>query len=227
MPDIFEGLDLSPEQQRELETLRKGFAVYNDMVQDKEVRLPLLRRMKAKYPNLNISVPEDDIAAPLIKPIEERIAAIETRDNETLKQIDEKQEKLNQTLAAFEQQRKDEADIRDLGSKIDSAVKKYRFTDEGRAALIEHMKSTNTSDPDTAGAYLVQHMERPQPVTPNGLAPEQARAHGAPDIDLFRVATGQTDDDLKLLHGTPKQQDQWMRQEIDKILAEGIGQEAA
>lgn len=221
MADIFEGLDLTPEQRREIETLRKGFFLYNDMVQDPETRLPLLRRMKTKYPQLQISVPEDDIAEPLLKPLKEELAAVKTGHEETLKAIDERKTAIEQIVEKFAQDRKDEQDVSELSKKIDAAARHYRFTDEGKAALVEHMKSTNTSDPMTAGAYLVQNMERPAPVTSNGLAPEMARHAGAPDVDLFQLATGQTPDDMKLLHSNnPKDRDRWMLNEVNKVLAE-------
>lgn len=218
MPDTFDGLDLTPEQQRELATLRRGFALFNEILDDPEVGTPLKRKLEQKDPNLKFKYVED-IAAPIIKPIQDKLAALETDQTETLKKIDEGKTAIETIINDFKKERADERDVNDLKSKIEAAKRHYRFTDEGVAALIEHMRATNTGDPMTAGAFLVQNMERPEPVTSNGLAPEQARRNGAPDVDLFRVPSAD-DDSMKLLHSGPKGAEKWMQQEIDKIIAE-------
>jgi len=221
MPDVFEGVDLTPDQQRELATLRKGYFLLDKLMVDPAHGTATKRALKAIDPSLGIVVPED-VAEPLIAPIRQEIEALKTDHTATLAALDERKTAIEQIVENFNQSRKDEKEVGDLQAKIDSAAKKYRFTDEGKAALIEHMRATNTSDPDTAGAYLVQNMERPSPTTSSGLAPEMARRNGAPDVDLFQLATGQSDDDLKLLHGTPKDQERWMSNEINKVLAEGL-----
>lgn len=226
MADVFEGLDLTPEQKVELQTLRRGYSLLDKMMTDPAHGTATKRALKAIDPSLSIVIPED-VAEPLIAPIREEVASLKTGREETLKALDEKKAAIEQVIENFNQTRKDEKEVADLQSKIDASVRKHRFTDEGKAALIEHMRATNTSDPDTAAAYLIQNMERPAPTTNSGLAPEMARRNGAPDVDLFHLATGQTADDLKRLHGTPKEQEQWMNDEINKIIAEGIGQEAA
>ena len=221
MADIFEGAELSPEQQREIDTLRKVNAFANSLTADPKIGLALRRRLRELNPDAKVAIPEDDIAEPLLAPIREELTALKGNHEETLKAIDEKKSAIEKVVEDFRTEQKDAKEVGDLQRKIDSTVKKHRFTDEGKAALIEHMRTTNTSDPDTAAAYLIQNMEKPAPVTSNGLAPEQARRNGAPDIDLFQVATGQDDESLKLLHSGPKGADQWMQQEIAKIIAEG------
>jgi hypothetical protein len=221
MPDPFEGVEFTPEQKNELLLLRRGFALLNSVSGDVDVR----RKLRAANPTAGISVPEDDIAEPLLKPLRERLDAIQTDHTETLAKIDEKTAAFDSKVAEWEQKHRDAADLGDLQKKIAAAAKHYRFTDEGTTALIEHMKTTGTADPMTAGAYLVQNMERPAPVAETGLAPEQARRNGAPDVDLFNISTGQDDESMKLLHSGPKGAEKWMQTEINKIIAEG--QEAA
>lgn len=222
MPDPFEGIEFTPEQQRELNLLRQGFSLLNSISGDVDVR----RKLRAANPTAGIAIPEDDIAEPLLKPIRERLDALAPDIEEKLKKVEEGKAAIDEKIAAFDQRQKDAADLGDLQKRIDQAAKHYRFTDEGRTALIDHMKTTGTADPMTAGAYLVQNMERPAPVAESGLAPEAARRNGAPDLDLFHVATGHDDESLKLLHSqNPKDRDRWMMNEINKIVAEG--QEAA
>jgi hypothetical protein len=220
--DIFDGAELSPEQQREIDTLRRVNAFANSLTADPKIGLALRRRLRELNPDAKVAIPEDDIAEPLLAPIREELTQLKGNHEETLKAIDEKKSAIDKVIEDFRTEQKDTREVGDLKRKIDAAAAKYRFTDEGRAALIEHMKATNTSDPDTAGAYLVQHMDKPAPVTSNGLAPEQARRNGAPDIDLFQLATGETDDTMKLLHSpNPKDRDRWMMGQIDNIIAEG------
>lgn len=221
MSDPFEGVEFTPEQKNELTLLRRGFALLNSVSGDVDVR----RKLREKNPNAGIQVPEDDIAEPLLKPLRERLDAIQTDHTETLQKIDEKTAAFDAKVAEFDQKQKDAADLGDLQKKIAAAARHYRFTDEGTTALIEHMKTTGTADPMTAGAYLVQNMERPAPVAETGLAPDAARRNGAPDVDLFHIATGQDDESMKLLHSGPKGAEKWMQGEINKIIAEG--QEAA
>jgi hypothetical protein len=219
MADVFDGIELTPEQKAELATLRRGYFLLDKLMTDPAHGTSTKRALKAVDPSLNIVVPED-VAEPLIAPIKQEIDALKTSHAETLAAIDEKKTAIEQVVENFNKTRQDEKEVTDLQGKIDAAARKYRFTDEGKAALIEHMRATNTSDPDTAGAYLVQHMERPAPTAATGIAPEMARRNGAPDVDLFQLATGQTNDDLKLLHGTPKEQERWMTNEINKVIAE-------
>ena len=221
MADIFEGVEFSPEQQRELDTLRRGFAFANSLTADPKIGLPLRRRLRELNPEARIAIPEDDIAEPLLAPIREELTALKGSHDETLKAIDEKKTAIEKIVEDFQQQQKDTSEVSDLRRKIEATATKHRFTDEGRAELVKVMKETNTPDPEIAAGYMLQNMEKPAPVTSNGLAPEQARRNGAPDIDLFQVATGQDDDSLKLLHSGPKGADQWMQQEIQKIIAEG------
>lgn len=221
--DPFEGVELSPEQQAELATLRRGWWALNGMVSDPKNGVTARRLLKTQKGFEHIVVPED-VAAPFVAQVDEKLEAFKTDHTQLLDKITEAAKTVDEKISAFDQREKDRADIADLGSKIDAAVRHYRFTNEGRDALIQHMKDTNTPDPMTAGAFLVQNMERPQPAASNGMAPEVARANGAPDVDLFSVAGSRTEDldeSLRLLHGTPKQQDLWMRREIDKVLAEG------
>jgi hypothetical protein len=222
MADIFEGVELTPEQQRELATLRAGYARLEGLITDPKTGTATKRLMRQKFTDLNIPIPEDDIAAPLVAAVEEKITATNTKAEEALAKIAAAEAGLLAKIAERDQQATDQRDLQKIENSIENAVKKYRFTDEGKAALIKHMMETNTPDPDTAGAYLVQHMEKPAPVASNGLAPAEARRNGAPDVDLFNLATGQTDESMKLLHGSPKQQEQWMTNEINKVIEEGI-----
>lgn len=224
MADPFEGIEFTPEQQHELAVLRNGFALLNQIVSDPKTATPAKRLIRQIKPDMNVVIPEDDIAEPLLAPIREQVTTLQTKHEEVLKALDEKTAAFDQKLTEREQKEKDTDDLRDLQKRIDEAAKHYRFTDEGRAALIEHMKTTGTPDPMTAGAYLIQNMERPAPVASNGLAPEMARRNGAPDVDLFQVATGHDDESLKLLHAKPEQ---WMSKEINNILAEQAGRDAA
>ena len=221
MADIFDGVDLSPDQQRELTTLRAGYARLEGLITDPKTGTATKRLMRQKYTDLNIPIPEDDIAAPLVAAVEEKITATNAKAEEALTKIAEAEKSLLDKLAERDQKETDTRDLRNLESSIDKAVKHYRFTDEGKATLIKHMQETSTPDPMTAGAFLVQNMEKPQPVAANGMASAEAIRNGAPNVDLFALATGQTDDDMKMLHGSPRQRDQWMQNEINKVIEEG------
>ena len=220
MADIFDGLELTPEQQREIATLRRGYTLLNQVIDDPNIRAPLRRRLNEINPDLKLPVPED-IAEPLLAPIRAELETVKTNHTETLAKIEEGKTALQTIVDEFKQTQKDASDVGDLKKKIDAAAKHYRFTDEGVQELVKHMQATGTSDPMTAGAFLVQNVEKPAPMSETGLAPAQARANGAPDVDLFHLATGQTDDDLKLLHSGPRGADKWMMNEVSKILAEG------
>jgi hypothetical protein len=219
MADIFEGVELTPAQKQELATLRAGFALVDRLTQDQKVGLDVKRRLRELHPEMNVRIPEDDIAEPMLKPVREQVTTLQTQLNELGEKFKETTTALETAKTEDEQRRTDQKALTELEKSIDAASRKYRFTDEGKAALIEHMKTTGTSDPDTAGAYLVQHMEKPSPATSNGMAPEQARRNGAPDVDLFQVATGHDDESLKLLHTKPLD---WMNKEVSKIIAEGV-----
>ena len=221
MADIFEGVDLTPDQQRELTTLRAGYARLEGLITDPKTGTATKRLMRQKYTDLNIPIPEDDIAAPLVAAVEEKITATNAKAEEALTKIAEAEKSLLDKLAERDQKETDTRDLRNLESSIDKAVKHYRFTDEGKATLIKHMQETSTPDPMTAGAFLVQNMEKPQPVAANGMASAEAIRNGAPNVDLFALATGQTDDSMKMLHGSPRQRDQWMQNEINKVIEEG------
>lgn len=225
MGDPFDGIEFTPEQQRELQTLRNGFNLLNTLVSDPKTATPMKRLWRQIDPKANLQIPEDDIAEPLLAPVREKMTALETAVDEKGKALDEKLAALEAKTVEREQKDRDAADLADLNKNIEKAVRHYRFTDEGRSALITHMRETNTSDPMTAGAFLVQNMERPAPIAANGLAPEQARRNGAPDVDLFQLATGQDDESMKALHGSPRERDRWMMNEVAKVMAEG--QEAA
>jgi hypothetical protein len=217
MPDPFEGIEFTPAQMQELSVLRQGFSLLNQIVSDPKTATPAKRLIRQVKPDSNLMIPEDDIAEPLLQPLRQEIESLKTNHAETLEKIEKASLGFDEKVSAFEQKQKDQSDIADLGKKIDAAVKHYRFTDEGRGALIDHMKTTGTPDPMTAGAFLVQNIERPASIVATGLAPEQARRNGAPDLDLFQVATGHDDESLKLLHTKP---DRWMETEILKIQAE-------
>jgi hypothetical protein len=220
MADIFDGLELNADQQRELATLRRGYAMLNQVIDDPDIRAPLRRKLNEKNPDLRLPIPED-IAEPLLAPIRAELETVKTNHAETLTKIEEGKTALQTIIDEFKQGQKDAADVGDLRNKIEAAARHYRFTDEGKQELVKHMQATSTSDPMTAGAYLVQNMEKPAPMSESGLAPAQARVNGAPDVDLFHLATGQTDDDLKLLHSGQRGQDKWFANEVNKILAEG------
>lgn len=222
MADVFEGVELTPAQKAELDTLRNGYAIVNELWNDGATGLAMKRRLKEKHPDANIVIPED-IAEPLLQPLRADIDAVKTNHTETLEKIAAAAKEVDDKIATFNQTQQDAKDLGDLQSRIDAACRHYRFTGEGRDALIKHMQETNTSDPMTAGAYLVHNIDQPpEPSRPNGMAHPQAIANGAPDVDLFSLATGQTDDDLKLLHSGPRGADKWFNNQVTKILAEPV-----
>jgi hypothetical protein len=218
MASVFDGLDLDEKQQAELATLQRGFKAFNELVEDPQTALAVKRKLREKHPEWNIRIPEDDIAEPLLKPIREQVAGVDTKVTEALTKLDEKAAAIDAKLAERDQKDKDNHDLGKLQSSIEGTVKKHRFTDEGKAALIKHMMDTSTSDPETAAAYLLQNMERPSPVSSNGSAPAEAIRNGAPNVNLFELATGHDDESLKLLHTKP---DQWMLKEVQKVIDEG------
>ena len=219
MADIFEGVDLTPQQRQELDTLRRGYQLADKIIKDNQVGLAVKRRLRETDPSLNITIPEDDIAEPLLKPVREQVSTLETKLTELQGQLAEKSTALDTKFAEDEQRRRDQDDLAKLQSSIESTVRKHRFTDQGRTELINHMKATNTSDPDTAAAYLLQNMEKPAPVASNGIASPEARRNGAPDVDLFQLATGHDDESMKLLHSNPQK---WMQMETQRVIDEGI-----
>lgn len=219
MADIFEGVELTPEQQRELVTLRSGYATLEGLLVDGKTAAPLKRLLRQKYPDRPIAIPEDDIAAPLVAAVEEKIAATNTKLDESLKVLAEKQEAFEKQQAERIQKQQDTSDLADLEGKINATVKNRRLTDVGKELLVKTMMERGVHDPEVVADHMLQNMEKPAPVASNGLAPAEARRNGAPDVDLFQVATGHDDESMKLLHKNP---DKWMMQEAQKVIDEGI-----
>lgn len=147
---------------------------------DVEVRNKVRAHVKQQFPN--VQLPTDEIE-PLVAPLR--------AENEALK------ERFAKLEAAEAERAKADADrnaLNAMAGQLETAVKEYNLTDDGRAKMIERMSQTgNYSDPAAAAAWVASKVPPPPPPVP-GWAPQ--------NMNLFGSA--EKDDQFASLHKNPE-----------------------
>lgn len=121
----------------------------------------MLMRRAIKELHPDVSIPEIDVAAPIVAGV-----------NDALK-------KLNDRLAATEaenkklrQERDDEAEDAKFWKNFDKVAKARGYTEQGREDLIKVMKDKKIPDPEVAAAYL-DGTVKAKPIEPSGFKPKR------------------------------------------------------
>jgi hypothetical protein len=196
MPDIFDGVELSPEQQQMMAILKRAHTLFNSLYDHPEHGVVFKKALKAVDPTLQI--PDIDVAEKYAGPLNEKLTALE-----------EKNTKLETELQKDREERTNQAQLGDLSKKIGEAQKRYRLTDDGMKAAIDRMKETGNPDPFAAAAWVVSEIEPAKPV-------QTGSNFGPMDANVLDIK-GSDDADRKLLHNDP---DRWFNQTVDKMLTD-------
>lgn len=150
---------------------------------------------KAKWPD--ISIPDDQLN-PLVKPLEEKAAALQARIDAM-----EKEQKDREKAAAEAQGQKD------MEARLEAARKKYALTDDGFDKMVSRMKEThNYEDAEAAAAWVTDNNPPPKPTSGPSWATQR--------LDLF--GTQSKDENMKMLHNDP---DRWFDAAVAEVLSEG------
>lgn len=129
------------------------------------------------------------VAATKAAIVEPEVARLEN----DLKASKEQLAKALERLDARDKKEADDKAFSDMKSSVDSAVKKFGLTEEGKNLLLDRMKETgNYTDPEAAAALIVhQH----PPISPSpSWAPHNADYYG----------TKKKDENFELLHKDPE-----------------------
>lgn len=166
----------------------------NDLWDDAELGPKVRAKAKEKWPETRI--PEDQVN-PLVKPLEEKAAALQARIDAM-----EKEQKDREKAAAEAQGQKD------MEARLDAARKKYALTDEGFDKMVSRMKETqNYLDAEAAAAWVTDNNPPPKPTSGPTWATKR--------VDIFgRETAGES---LKRLHSDP---DRWVEDTIGEVLRE-------
>lgn len=168
-----------------------------------EDRLTFMRAARDIEPGIRI--PEDDIAAPLIAPLQEQIEALRAQNAKF------EERETARTVAA--QNAEAESELQRLLGNIQ---KKHRLNDEGMRLTIERMKALGSMDADGAALAVLRDHHTPDMAGSGNMAP------GA--VDVFGYNQAADDESIKALHANPEK---WFDKECEKVLEEFRTGEAA
>jgi hypothetical protein len=154
-----------------------------------------------------IKVPDIELADEVAKPINDRIATLEAENK-----------KLRDEIVADKQKLKDDADLRDINTRIDEVVRKRRLTEDGRKGLIETMQKRQIADPDAAALVYLESLPKPDAQKPSAILPQRMGQFTNPREPFF----GADEDKVKKFMAEPEAA---ADEEIARILNEA--QEAA
>lgn len=202
MPDEPNG-DLVSISKADLATLQKSYGLLNKLWDDPNHGAAVKRAAKTIDPSLRI--PEIDVAEPLLKPLNEKLAALEAKDTER-----------DAVIAALKQEREDEKAVEKLGKTLGAAQKRYRLTDEAMTEVKKRMMETGNPDPMSAAAYIVSEIEPAKVVNGSNFAPQ--------DLNVFGMDGAAEDDSTKRLHNDPMK---WLDRAVPEIMAEFDQDQAA
>lgn len=171
---------------------------------DPNVRNSVRKAAKDKYPD--VTLPVDEIE-PLLTPLR--------AENKDLRDAIEKLQKDNEERSKKESEQQT---FRQMESQVDSAVREYGLTDEGKAKMLERMKETgNYTDPVAAAAWVAS--KAPPPAQPNPTWAPQS-------MNLF--GSQEKDEQFAALHRNPEKylDDQLIEfvKNPDKYVADTFGQ---
>lgn len=159
-PDPNETVEITRGQ---LAMLQRGHSLLDKLYSSKETGTAFKRLAKTADPEGKlIKVPDIDIADEFAKPINDKLAALE-EDNK----------KLRTSIEEDKKQRKDDADLFDINTRIDLVVKKRGLTDEGRKGLIKTMQDRQIADPDAAAAVYLESIPKPDSQRPSSILPQR------------------------------------------------------
>ena len=169
-------------EEGDLQTFQRAYVLLNKLYGDADAGMPIKRAIKRLVPDATI--PEIDIAEPLLAPVNEKLTAAEKRSQDLADRIDK-----------MEQERKDRDDTDALRATAETVQKQYRLTDEGMQKVFSRMKEKNNPDIEAAAAYVISQQPKTAPTGSSGLLPSSMNLFGAGEED--------SDEKVKLLHKDP------------------------
>jgi uncharacterized protein (DUF885 family) len=174
----------------------RALAALNQMWAHPEHGLAVKKAYKALYPTA--SIPEVDAPEIVLKPALEEVAAVKTAVTS-----------LTERLDAMQVDRTNERESATLASSIDAAVKRYNFTPEGKATLIEQMKERQNPDAMSVAAWIASEIPRPAPATSSSFAPQSFTAAG--------LEAEVAEESMKALDANPVK---WFDQQVAGMLSD-------
>ena len=192
----------------QLANLRAAGALLDTLAGDstkwpnRAAQLEFLRAAKKIAPA--IRVPEDDIAAPLLEPINAQLAA--------LKEQNRLLEERESARALAAQNAEAESELQKLLGRVQ---KKRNLNEKGVELVIERMKKTGSMDADAAALAVIEENYVPDPIGAGHMAP------GA--VDVFHYNSGD-EASIKALHANPEK---WFDDQVAQMIDEFRRGEAA
>lgn len=147
----------------DLANLQRAKKLLGDLYADKDQGATVRRALKKIDPSLQIP---DEVADAYAEPLRKENAELK-------KTLDALSKRVDDDAAS----RKDEADLASLNRSIDSAVKKHKLTEEGRAGLIKVMQDRQIADADAAALVFKETLPKSGPT----------RAHTGPLPSAFNL----------------------------------------
>ena len=154
--------------QADLTVMQNAYNTLNAMWTNKDHATDFKRLLKKVKPDTNI--PELDITDRYVKPLEEKLTALETENQKTRKELEDDRKA-----------RKDEKDLSDVYGKIDVVVKKRGLTDEGRAGMIKVMQDRQIADPEAAALIYLDGLPKTKVTKAGGVLPSAMNMFGVDD----------------------------------------------
>jgi hypothetical protein len=122
--------------------------LFEKLFKDPELGVAIRQRAKAEFPD--IVIPEDTLT-PLVTPLQKQL--------ETMAKT---QQELIDKLAKRENEDLERSMLDSMKSRVDAAVAKFSFTEEGRAKLLKLMEeSGNFNNPEQAAALIAHTNPKP------------------------------------------------------------------
>ena len=154
------------------------------LLDDPKDGLSFKRKIKEKYPNANL--PDVAIIDQASAPIMEELTATKAR-------TDALEKAFNEYRASAEGE-KAEAHLR---SSLDDVQRKYSFTDEKMAEVVETMRTKNLAHaPDAAAALVAETLPKAAPMG-------SASSMRTPKLDVFGLNSSKADEKWDQLHEQP------------------------
>jgi hypothetical protein len=175
----------------QLAQLQRGYSLLDKLYSGKDTSTAFKRMAKQADPDGKlIKVADIDLADELTKPINDKLTALE-EDNK----------KLRASIDEDKKQRKDDADLFDINTRIDLVVKKRGLTDEGRKGLIETMQKRQIADPDAAAAVYLESIPKPDSQRPSSILPQRLGKWDGSGREPF---AGHDDEKIKKFFADPE-----------------------
>lgn len=184
----------------QLETLQRAGRLLDSLAADRSRwdnpadRLAFMRQVKKDIPS--VSIPELDIAEPMLAPVREQIAGLQTQLQGALDREAERTKK--------DADRDADAGLMKL---LDKTQAKYRLNEEGRKLMVDRMRDQGSMDAEAAATFVLHHFHTPDPVGEGTMAP------GA--VDIFNFNKAAEDDSMRRLHSNPER---WFEEETAKMV---------